>query len=108
MNDIELPHLDKNHLIQVRDLGQDYANGKGVVKVLRDINLHIDPGELVAIMGPSGSGKSTLLFILGLILQPTRGQYYLLDNDALQFDRSRQSAYRLASALALFFKAVIS
>ena len=52
------------------------------------------PGEILAIMGPSGSGKSTLLFILGLLLKPSRGSYYLLGEDVLQFDRSRQSAYR--------------
>lgn len=49
--------------------------------VLKDISLHINNGEMIAIMGPSGSGKSTLLNILGLLDRPTSGTYYLEDKD---------------------------
>lgn len=81
-------------LIQVRGLGQDYPDGGSTLNILKEINLEVGKGEILAIMGPSGSGKSTLLFILGLLLKPTRGAYYFLGEDVLQFDRSRQSAFR--------------
>lgn len=58
--------------------------------VLKDISLHIDNGEMIAIMGPSGSGKSTLLNILGLLDRPTSGTYYLEEKDtSLLKDKER-------------------
>ena len=68
--------------------------GATVLNILREINMEVKAGEILAIMGPSGSGKSTLLYILGLLLKPSRGYYYLLGEDVLRFDRSQQSAYR--------------
>lgn len=58
--------------------------------VLKDISLHINNGEMIAIMGPSGSGKSTLLNILGLLDRPTSGTYFLEDKDTdLLTDKER-------------------
>lgn len=58
--------------------------------VLKDISLHINNGEMIAIMGPSGSGKSTLLNILGLLDRPTSGTYYLEEKDtSLLKDKER-------------------
>jgi putative ABC transport system ATP-binding protein len=82
------------HLIQVKGLGQDYPDGGGVLNILKKIDLEVGKGEILAIMGPSGSGKSTLLYILGLLQKPSRGAYFLLGEDVLRFDRSRQSAFR--------------
>jgi len=62
-------------LLQVRGLTREYPAGEGVVAVLRDVDLTIAAGEMVAIMGPSGSGKSTLMNILGCLDRPTRGSY---------------------------------
>ncbi|MDY0744394.1 MacB family efflux pump subunit [Paucibacter sp. R3-3] len=62
-------------LLEIRGLVREFPAGEGVVAVLRDVDLAIEAGEMVAIMGPSGSGKSTLMNILGCLDRPTRGSY---------------------------------
>lgn len=71
MNYIELKKINKYFEVGERK------------NVLKDISLHINNGEMIAIMGPSGSGKSTLLNILGLLDRPTSGQYFLEDKDTI-------------------------
>ena len=60
-------------LLRLRGVVREYPAGDGVVAVLKDVDLDIRAGEMVAIMGPSGSGKSTLMNILGCLDRPTRG-----------------------------------
>jgi macrolide transport system ATP-binding/permease protein len=62
-------------LLEVRGLTREFPAGDGVIAVLKDVDLSIEAGEMVAIMGPSGSGKSTLMNILGCLDRPTRGSY---------------------------------
>ncbi len=64
-------------MIQLRGVSRTFEVGGRPVKALREVDIHIRPGEHVAIMGPSGSGKSTLLNIVGCLDQPTAGTYTL-------------------------------
>ena len=64
-------------VIEIQGLYKDYDTAAGVFPVLKDVNLTIDDGEYVAIMGPSGSGKSTFMNILGCLDRPTKGEYML-------------------------------
>ncbi len=63
-------------MIKLQNITKVYPIGNRELKVLADINLTIETGELVAVMGPSGSGKSTLLHIVGCLDTPTSGSYY--------------------------------
>lgn len=64
-------------VIEVKQLGKDYATAAGSFTALKSVDLVIAPGEFVAIMGPSGSGKSTFMNLLGCLDRPTRGEYWL-------------------------------
>jgi putative ABC transport system ATP-binding protein len=64
-------------LINLQDVVKTYKTGAGGVTVLKDIDLHVDKGEFVGVVGPSGSGKSTLLNMITGIDRPTRGEVYV-------------------------------
>ena len=68
-------------LLQVRNLWREFPAGDDTIAVLKDINLSIHAGEMVAIVGQSGSGKSTLMNILGCLDKPTRGSYQVAGSE---------------------------
>lgn len=69
------------HLVNLKQVNKIYVGEEITFQALKDINLTINQGEFVAIVGPSGSGKSTLMNILGLLDQPTSGTYELAGED---------------------------
>ncbi len=91
-------------LIELKNLSKSYFNGDLETKVLHTINLVIQQGEFVAIMGPSGSGKSTLMHILGFLDQPTVGEYLFRGESVSHIDEDGLAAIR-ASRVSFVFQA---
>jgi putative ABC transport system ATP-binding protein len=79
--------MEKKKIIETIDITKVFGMGDISVAALRGINIEINSGEFVAIMGPSGSGKSTLMHILGCLSQPTSGQYILDGEDVSALDK---------------------
>ena len=81
-------------LIDMRGILRTYVMGDNVVHALRGVDLTIDHGASVAIMGTSGSGKSTMMNIMGCLDQPTRGQYLLDGRDVARLSRAQLADVR--------------
>jgi len=78
-------------MIQLNNVSKYYPAGFGRIYVLRNISLEIAKGEFVSIMGPSGSGKSTLLHILGLLEEPSEGEYFFEDHPVQKLSEKRRT-----------------
>lgn len=87
--------MEKPMVLKLDHIYKDYITGKMVVPVLKDVTLHVEEGEYVAIMGPSGSGKSTLMNIIGCLDVPTKGTFLLNDKDVLVLDENAVADERL-------------
>ena len=81
-------------LILLGGLRREFKSGDGTIVVLKDIDLTIQAGEMVAIVGASGSGKSTLMNILGCLDQPTAGSYRVNGRETASLDADELSALR--------------
>ena len=82
-------------ILKLEHIYKDYIQGKLTVPVLKDVSLHVEEGEYVAIMGPSGSGKSTLMNIVGCLDRPTSGTYELAGEDVLSLNENKLADVRL-------------
>jgi len=81
-------------VVDTRKLCKTYKIGSVQLSALCDVDLKIEQGQYIAIMGPSGSGKSTLLNVLGCLDRPTSGQYWLGGKDVSQLDDDELSLIR--------------
>lgn len=81
-------------IIRINDLRKSYRMGHNTLPVLKGINMEVQRGELVSIMGSSGSGKSTLLNILGILDQYDSGEYYLGDYLVKGLSQTKAAQYR--------------
>lgn len=81
-------------ILKVENLTKSYGKGEAKVDALKNINLSINKGEFVAIVGPSGSGKSTLLHLLGGVDKPTSGKVYINDVDIYNLKEKDLSIFR--------------
>jgi putative ABC transport system ATP-binding protein len=85
---------NKKVLIQLKNIYKTYYTGKLAFEALKDINLEINTGEYVAILGPSGSGKSTMMQIIGCLSTPTSGQYFLDGSEVSKLSRNELAKIR--------------
>jgi len=81
-------------IIETKNLCKTYKMGGEELKVLQDVNLTIDKGEFVSIMGPSGSGKSTLLYLLGGLDKPTSGSIRMKEQELSSMKDKEESIMR--------------
>ena len=91
-------------MIEIRDLQKTYRVGEIDVHALRGVNLSVDRGEFVAIVGPSGSGKSTLFHILGGLTPPTSGSIHIDGRDLLGMTEAERTNLRKTGVGFVFQK----
>ena len=89
-------------LIRIRSLSKAYRRGEQDIPVLLDINLDVQPGEFIALMGPSGSGKSTLLNLIAGIDQPSSGTIEIDGVDIATLGEGRLADWRAANVGFVF------
>lgn len=83
-----------SNMIELRNVVKTYHRGDVSIPVLKGVSLHVEAGEMVALMGASGSGKSTLLNILGCLDRPTEGAYMLDGVDVTNFSQDERAEIR--------------
>lgn len=88
-------HHQNREIFRIENLTKSYGQGSAYTEVIKDVNLTINAGEYLLIIGPSGSGKSTLLYLLAGLETPSRGSVHVSGQDLLSFDRN---------ALAIFHR----
>ena len=82
------------HVVELREVTKTYGSGQAAVHALRGVDLGIDPGEFVAVMGPSGSGKSTCMNIIGCLDSPTSGSYLFEGVEVGRLSRQQRALLR--------------
>ncbi len=89
-------------VLELRSVSKRYGDGADEVHALRDVDVAVEAGELVAVMGPSGSGKSTLLTIAGALESPTEGQVFVDGVDLVGLSRKERARFRRRSVGYVF------
>ena len=78
-------------LIEIKKLDKQFENNNLTVKVLKDVNLNLESGKVIALVGPSGSGKSTFLHLLALLDKPTKGKISILGNSTSNLSENKKN-----------------
>src|SRR4030043_467216 len=94
MNMIAFSQTDNQPLIELQGVTKVYGTGQAAMHALRGIDLHIDEGDFLAVMGPSGSGKSTCMNILGCLDTPTAGAYKFKGIEVGKLTRNQRTRLR--------------
>ncbi|WP_062552030.1 ABC transporter ATP-binding protein [Peptoniphilus phoceensis] len=81
-------------IVRTENLSKTYGSGENLVRAIDDVNLKIEKGEFVAIVGPSGSGKSTLLHLLGGVDNPSSGKIFIDGNDISKYSSKELALFR--------------
>jgi putative ABC transport system ATP-binding protein len=82
-------------IIETENLTKTYQMGEIPVEALKEVNLEVEEGAFVSIMGPSGSGKSTLMHLLGLLDNPTSGEVYIKEEKTSELGEKEKAKFRL-------------
>ena len=93
-------------MLRIKNLHKSYSIGDSSLHVLKGIDLSVDDGEMVAIMGSSGSGKSTLLNIIGMLDEADSGEY-ILDDLPIKTLQKKRRHYIEINSLGLYFSLLI-
>lgn len=91
-------------MLRVNQLYHTFKNGQEVVPVLEDINITIEKGQMVALLGSSGSGKSTLLNLMAGLMKPDQGEIWIANQDIVQFSENQLAEFR-RSHIGFIFQA---
>ena len=78
-------------LIEIKKLNKQFENNNLTVKVLNNVNLNLESGKVIAIVGPSGSGKSTFLHLIALLDKPTKGKISILGNSTSNLSENKKN-----------------
>ncbi len=78
-------------LIEIKNLTKQFNNGNSVIKVLKNINLSLESGKVIALVGPSGSGKSTFLHLLALLDKPTKGNINIFGKSTFNLSEDKKN-----------------
>src|SRR5436190_12650059 len=88
------PDVPTRPILRLENVGRTFQMGAVAVEVLKDINLEVHQGEVLAIVGPSGSGKSTILNLIGGLDQPSAGRVFLQDQELTKASPSELTRFR--------------
>lgn len=95
--------MSKMSVLKLENISMSYKDAEGINEVLKNIDLELDKGEFIAIVGPSGSGKSTLLSIAGMLLNPSSG-HVLINNQSMDLLKNKDQAKTRLEEVGFIFQ----